>query len=372
MPSSIINNKFNTWDIMWWWEKFSASFNTPPLWIKTNFFRLLAVGQKVWLWLRESLVSLSKSEHNSVMKSIINDMISQVNQGTNLADAMKKHDHLFLTTETELVRAAQGMGNMPETLEEISNELENYSKIKSKIKGALMYPITLLIFAAIATAILLIKVIPTIVELFPDKDKLPEITKITLAFSAFMIERWYVLLLAISGTITLYGILYRYFLPFKMFIDGLMLKIPVIWDAIKTFYMYRFSKLLWDFLHAWVNQIDAMTQITNIFDNFFYKKKASDIRNDLNAWFAFADTIEWSELFDPILVQIIIVGEQTGNLWEILNTMSGFYKEQLMQKISTVMGFIEPILMGIIAVIIWSIVSSIFLPLADLVNVIWW
>jgi type II secretory pathway component PulF len=68
------------------------------------------------------------------MKSIINDMIFQVNQGTNLADAMKKYDYVFLPTETELIRAAQGMGNMPETLEEISNELENYSKIKSKIK----------------------------------------------------------------------------------------------------------------------------------------------------------------------------------------------------------------------------------------------
>jgi type II secretory pathway component PulF len=68
------------------------------------------------------------------MRSIINDIISQVNQGINLADAMSKHDSLFLTTETELVRAAQGMGNMPETLEEISNELENYNKIRSKIK----------------------------------------------------------------------------------------------------------------------------------------------------------------------------------------------------------------------------------------------
>ena len=305
------------------------------------------------------------------MKSIIDDMIAQINQGTNLADAMSKHDNLFLPTETELVRAAQGMGNMPETLEEISSELENYSKIRSKIKWSLMYPVTLLAFAAIATAILLVKVIPTIVGLFPDKDKLPEITKITLSFSDFMIERRYVLIVTAVSIVVAYQILYKYFLPFKMFIDGLLLKIPVLWDAIKTFYMYRFSKLLWDFLHAWVNQIDAMSQITNIFDNFFYKKKAADIKNDLSAWFSFADTIEWSDLFDPILVQIIIVGEQTGNLWEILNTMSVFYKEQLMQKISTVMAFIEPILMSIIAVIIWSIVSSIFLPLADLVNVIW-
>lgn len=367
---SYTEKKITKWNLMSGLERFVASLNTPPMKVKTNFFRLLAVSQKVWLWLRESLVSLSKSEHNTVMKNILNDMISQVNQWVSLADAMTKHNHLFLNTEIELVKAAQSMGNMPETLEEISNELENYSHIKAKIKWSLMYPITLLIFSALATAILLIKVIPTITELFPDKDKLPWITKIVLAFSDFMIERWPIIIISISGIIVIYQTLYKYFLPFKIIIDRGLLNTPVLWDSIKTFYMYRFSKLLWDFLHAWVNQIESMNQITSIFENFHYKKKAADIRNDLNAWFTFVDTIEGSDLFDPILVQIIVVWEQTGNLWDILKTMSVFYKEQLMQKIGTVMGFIEPILMWIIAVIIWSIVSSIFLPLADLVNVI--
>ena len=91
-----------------------------------------------------------------------------------------------------------------------------------------MYPVTLLAFAAIATAILLVKVIPTIVGLFPDKDKLPEITKITLSFSDFMIERRYVLILTAVSIVVAYQILYKYFLPFKMFIDGLLLKIPVL------------------------------------------------------------------------------------------------------------------------------------------------
>jgi type IV pilus assembly protein PilC len=367
---SSINSKITTSDMMWSWSKFSASFSVPSLAVKTNFFRLLSVGQRVWLWLRESLVSLSKSEHNTVMKNIVDDMIAQINQWINLADAMKKHNYLFLSTEIELVRAAQGMGNIPEVLEEISNELENYNKIQWKIKGALMYPATLLVFSAIATAILLVKVIPTIVELFPDKDKLPEITKMTLMFSDFMINWWYVIALLVWWSIVTFQVLYKYFLPCKIFVDGWLLKIPVLWDAIKTFYMYRFSKLLWDFLHAGVNQIDAMTQIANIFDNFFYKKKAEDIKSDLGAWFTFVDTIEWSDLFDPILIQIIVVGEQTGNLSSILKNMATFYKEQLMQKISIVMSFIEPILMVFVAVIIWSIVSSIFLPLADLVNVI--
>ena len=353
------------------WDRLSASFSKPPMSVKTNFFRLLAVGQKVWLGLRESLISIAMSEHNKVMKTIINDMIEQINQWSSLYTAMSKHGYFFSTTETELIRAAQGMGNLPDTLEGISLELENFSQIMKKIKGALTYPITLLIFALWATAILLIKVVPTIVQLYPNKDSLPGITRIMLDVSGFMIDWWYVLLGGVIFIITAYQLLYKYFLPFKILMDGTLLKIPVIGDAIKTFYMYRFSKLLGDFMFAWVDQISAMEQIARIFDNFFYKKKAEDIKSDLNAGFTFADTIEWSNLFDPILVQIIVVGEKTGNLWEILQTMSGFYKEQLMQKIGFVMAVVEPILMAIIAWLIGSIVGAIYLPLIDMVNVIW-
>lgn len=364
------SNQINKQNILNQWDKLSASFSKPPLPVKTNFFRLLAVWQKVGLWLRESLISISMSEHNKVMKAIIDDMIEQVNQGENLATAMKKHEYFFSSTEIELIRAAQGMGNMPETLEGISAELENFAHIRKKIKGAMTYPITLLVFALWATAILLIKVVPTIVELYPNKDQLPGITQIMLGASWFMIERWYVLFLAVVVIIIAYNLLYKYFLPFKIFMDGTLLKIPTVWDAIKTFYMYRFAKLLWDFMFAGVDQISAMNQISRIFTNFFYKKKAEDIKSDLNAWFMFADTIEWSSLFDPILVQIIVVWEKTGNLWEILQTMSGFYKEQLMQKISAVMAFVEPILMLLIAWLIGSIVGAIYLPLIDMVNVI--
>ncbi len=340
--------------------------------VKTNFFRLLAVGQKVGLWLRESLISIESSEHNKVMKAIILDMIEHVSQGDPLSKAMEQHSYFFSSTEIELIKAAQGMGNLPDTLEGIALELENFATIVKKIKGALTYPITLLTFTVLAVVILMIKVIPTIVSLFPSKEALPQITRIVLDISDFMIARWWVLLISIVSIISGYRLLYKYFLPFKILIDGIILKIPVVGSAFKTFYMYRFAKLLWDFMFAGVDQISAMTQIARIFDNFFYKKKAEDIKADLNAWFTFSDTIEGSGLFDPILIQIIVVGEKTGNLWEILQTMSWFYKEQLMTKIGNVMAFIEPILLGFMATIIWSIVASIFLPMTDMVNQISW
>lgn len=353
-----------------YWDQLSVKFDVPPLNVRTNFFRLLAVSQTVWLWLRESLIGLEKSETHRVMKMVINDMIVQLSAGKNLWAAMSSHTDVFAITEVELVKAAQTMGNMPEVLREIANEMENYQKITAKIKWSLMYPAALMVFTVVAVVILLVKVVPTIVSLFPSQDALPDITKLTLWLSDFVQQRWYAIFGGLFGGIIGYQVLYKYVLAFKIAIDGLMLKVPIIAEAIKTFYMYRFSKLLGDFLHAGVDPIRALEQMAKIFQNFFYYKKAEDIKNDLSAGFTFADSIEWSDLFDPILVQIIVVGESTGNLWEILQTMANFYKEQLMQKIAAVMGLIEPILMASIAVVIWWIVASIFLPLADLVNVI--
>ncbi len=361
-----------TWhkEVLSLWDSRVASLSTPPLAVKTNFFRLLAVAQSVWIWLRDSLINIGKAEKNSTMKMIIEDMIVQVWEGKNLATIMEKHTYIFSANDTELVRAAQSMGNMPTVLREIANDLESQKKINNKIKWALMYPATLIIFTIAAVIILLIKVMPTIVSLFPNQESLPSITQYMLSVSAWMQEWRFALGAWIVSSIVTYNILYIYFLPRKIFIDGSLVGNHPIWDVVKTFYMFKFSKILWDFLKAWVDPIHSLEQMSKIFNNYMYKKKTEDIKNDLSAWFTFAEAIEESPLFDPILTQIIIVWEQTWNLWDILVTMAWFYKDDLMQKIDTAMGFIEPILMCMVAWVIWCIVASIFLPLADLVNIV--
>src|SRR5690606_20398712 len=121
---------------------------------------------------------------------------------------------------------------------------------RNKIKGAMMYPIILMTFAVIAVVVLLVKVIPTIVSLFPDPELLPSVTKFVLNASDFMqIYRWIIGIIVVS-IIIVYRFSYKRILLFKIFIDDLVLKLPAAKDAIKTFYLYRFSKLLGDFYKA--------------------------------------------------------------------------------------------------------------------------
>ena len=142
------------------------------------------------------------------------------------------------------MRSAETMGNLPEILDEIAVELENSERINGKIKKAMTYPVVLIVFALVAIAILLIYVIPTIVTMFPDQQSLPSLTKFMMSASSFLQKTRYLILLIIIGAVVLYRFLYKYVLAFKIFIDKLMITIPAVSGVVKTYYMYKFSKLL--------------------------------------------------------------------------------------------------------------------------------
>ncbi len=356
---------------LWFFEKFVIKkFFAPKLKEKTNFFRLLALAQRSWLGLRDALMSIRQSETSKWMIMIIQDLIDQLTQWYTLSKAMTNHTYFFHNEEVALIESAETMGNLPEILDQIAIELENTQKINSKIKKALTYPIMLIIFAIAAVFILLIFVIPTIVGMFPNQESLPGLTKFMMSASDFLTRAWYLIVIAVIGAILLYKFLYTNVLPFKIFIDKIMVTIPTVSGVVKTYYMYRFSKLLSELYNAWVSPILSLELMSNTFNNFFYRKKMVEIKENLNAWFTFSESMEGSSLFDPILVQIVHVGEDTGNISEVLEKMADFYRDILQTKIDILMSLIEPILMVFIAVLVGGIVWAIFLPMAELVNVI--
>lgn len=352
-------------------EQWYIKFNAPNASNRTAFFRLLAITQKAWLGIRESLYSIERSETHAGMRRILVDLIKRVNQWNNISSAMEANKHFFTWEEIELIRSSETMWNLPEVLNNIAEELENYQKIVWKIKSAATYPTVVLIFAIIAVIVLLLKVMPTIVTLFPNKESLPWITKFMLGASDFIKTKWPIIIIVVPSIFIGYKFLYSTVLWFKKFIDKLVLEIPNIKKVYRRFNLYRFSKLLWDFYNAWVSPTEALNQISTVLSNYHYQKKVRDIKQDLELWLSFTEAMEWSWLFDPILVQIIWVWEQTWNIWEVLNKMASFYKEELNTWIEWLMKMIEPIMMAVVAVVIWIIVASVFLPMGDLIWQIW-
>lgn len=356
---------------IWKLDKLLIKLNAPKLENKVSFYRLMAVTQKAGLGVREALNSINRSETHWGMKRILLDIIEQINQWVDLATAMTNHDYFFGTEEIELVRSAESMWNLPDVLENLADELENIQRLRSKLKNAMIYPAVIIVFAIAAVIILLIKVMPTITSLFPSKEDLPWITKFMLSASDFLQKYWWLLIVWVVGSVFWYKILYSRFLPFKIIMDKFFLRIPMIGDIVRKFNHYRFSKLLGDFYNAWVNPTVALQQISEILKNYHYRKKVENIKNDLEVWLGFTESMEGSRLFDQILIQIIWVWESTWNIWEVLVKIAVFYREEVDNKTEGLTKVIEPILMWFVALIIWIIVASVFLPMADLIGNIW-
>ena len=345
--------------------------NKPSLDAKANFFRLLAVSQKAGLWVRDSLKSLQQWEKNKGLLLIINDMIDKLTEWASLAEAMEAQSYFFNSDEIELIRSTEITGNMVQTLEEIAVNLESSQEINAKVKKASMYPIMMIGLTIVAVIILLIKVFPSIIDMYWDPEQLPWITKFMLRTSDYLQANWYKLLIWVIVIVVSYKVAYSRWLLFKIWIDKLLLLVPVVSGVVKLFYMSRFTSLLAQFYEAWVSPVISFKLLAWIFDNFHYKRKMVEIRNSINAWFSIYDSMEWTDLFDPILINIINVWENTWALPNVLKRISPFYEMTLKNNIDALMAVLEPLLMAFIAGIVWVLLWSIYLPMADMVNQIW-
>ena len=348
-----------------------AKLNKPWLKNKTNFYRLFSVSQKAWLGMIDALNALLDSEEHKWMRVILDDIIQQLVQWIELADAMERHNYFFWQDEIELVRSSQLAWNLVDTLNDIADNLEQSNEISGKLKKALMYPIILLLWSIAAAIYIDISVLPNIVTLFPNQDDIPKITQVLMSLANdILIPYWLWILLGIAIIVAVFVYSYRKIIPFKIFIDNLLVTAPIISPVIKWNYQYKFAKQLSQFYSAWMSPVVSLQLIWNIFSNYQYKKKVIEIKKDLEAWFSIFEWMEWSRLFDSILIQIIHVWESTWTTKSVLAKISDFYKSQLETRIDIMMTAIEPIMMVFIAWIIGSLVAAIMLPMANVVNTI--
>ena len=350
------------------WDKLEAKINKPWLKNKTNFYRLFSVSQKAWLGMIDALNALLISEEHKWMRIILQDLIDKLSQWMDLAEAMEYHSYLFLQDEIELVRASQLAWNLVDTLNDIADNLEQSSELSWKLKKAMLYPIILL-FGSIGAALYIdISVLPNITWLFTNQDALPWITKAMMHVAEWFIDNWMYVVIGIISVIVLFVFSYRKILGFKIFIDNLTITMPLISPVVKWNYQYKFAKQLSQFYSAWMNPVVSLQLIWNIFTNYQYKKKVLEIRKDLESWFSIYEWMEWSKLFDAILIQIIHVWESTWTTKSVLAKISKFYKVQLENKIDIMMQALEPVMIVFVAGIIGCVVLAMFLPMAEIVN----
>jgi type IV pilus assembly protein PilC len=297
-------------------------------------------------------------------KNILKDLISAVEGGSTLADALRKHKEVFGDLYINMVEAGEKGGSLATILARLADYLEKADAIKRKVKGAMVYPAAIAIVAVIAVAVLLTFVIPVFAQLFKDLGgQLPIPTRIVIALSDFLRKFFLVIVAVIIGLI----VAVRYYYKTEvghLQIDSVMIKLPIFGTLLKKQAIARFSRTLSTLLSSGVNILDALEITSGTTGNKLVENAVLRSRTSIAQGESIADPLSKEKaLFPPMVIQMITIGEQTGGLDEMLSKVADFYDDEVDQAVANLMNALEPIVIVFLGGIIGGMVMAMYLPI---------
>jgi type IV pilus assembly protein PilC len=302
-------------------------------------------------------------------KGILKDLISSVEGGSTLADALREHKDIFGDLYVNMVEAGEKGGSLATILARLADYLESSDAIKRKVKGAMIYPAAIAIVAVIAVAVMLVFVIPVFASMFTELGgQLPLPTRIVMALSDFLRKWFFVIVGIILGLI----IFIRYYGKTevgRLQIDSFLIKLPIFGTLIKKQAIARFSRTLSTLLSSGVNILDALeitagTTGNKLVENAVLRSRASIAQGE-----SIADPLSKEKaLFPPMVVQMITIGEQTGGLDEMLSKVADFYDDEVDQAVENLMNALEPIVILVLGGVIGGMVMAMYLPIFQMAS----
>ena len=331
------------------------------------FTRQFSVMIESGLPLVQCLKILAMQQQKKSFQAILLGVQKDVESGMSLADAMEKYPHVFDSLYVNMIRAGEAGGILDVILKRLSAYMEKMVKLKSSIKSALIYPAVVISVAITAVFILLWKVIPTFASLFEGLGAdLPVPTKIVIAISKFL--QHFGLLIVILVALGIYGIKKWYQTEKgKKVLDNLMLKIPVIGMLIAKITIARITKTLSTLVSSGIAILDALEITAKAAGNVIFEETVMKIRGEIEKGRDMATPMEESGMFPTMVIQMVRVGEQTGELDAMLERVSQFYEDEVDRAVANLMSLLEPLLLVFLGVTIGSIVVAMYMPMFSLI-----
>ncbi len=332
--------------------------------------RQLATMIDSGLPLVEALDILQKQSDNEKLAETLGSVLYHVESGHTLADALERNDDVFDNLFCSMVSAGETGGVLDEILDRLATFLEKAEAINRKVRGAMVYPAVIGVVAVAAIAALLIFVIPTFQSMFASFDQeLPLATQVVVGASNFV--RGNMLLLAAGLGLGAFGFQrWSQTESGKATIDETLLTIPIIGDLIKKTAIARFTRTLGTLLRSGVPILEGLEITANTSDNTVVQKAVMNARSSIAAGEAISDPLEETEVFPPMVTQMIRVGEETGNLDEMLEKIADFYDDEVENAVESLVKAIEPAMMVVLGVIVGGIVIAMYLPIFSLITTV--
>ncbi|MGA3206916.1 MAG: type II secretion system F family protein [Syntrophales bacterium] len=309
---------------------------------------------------------LGAQTQNSNLKEAIESMSENIKQGSSLYGAMERHGTIFSPLYVSMVRAGETSGTVTESLEHLIYIIEHEAKIKADIKSALQYPIMVTVALAVAFFVLLTFVIPKFADMFSKAGiVLPLPTKIAIMLYNFLANYWYLL---IVGTIALAIGLRHYIKTEKGQYekDTLILRLPIIGQLFVKAAMSRFASILGMLQAAGVPVITAMRVLSGVIGNAAIAREFELVRERMHEGRGIASPLRSAKYFPPMVVDMIAIGEESGNIEEMLRQVSAHYDDEVSYVVKRLSDLIGPVLVVGLAVVVLFFALAVFLPMWDL------
>lgn len=317
-----------------------------------------------------ALNALSDQTESSTLKRIVVSVKEQIEEGTTFAKAIGKYPKAFPRLYTNMVHAGESSGTLHTVLLNLADHLESQVALKSKIRSALIYPVVMLTFCFLVVIGLFVFVIPNIVEIFTKQGAtLPLPTKIMIAISDFLIAYWWTIPIATISIVLLFRWYYRQENG-RDKIDNLMLKLPLLGSINLKIQTARIALTLGALLNSGVQLLTALDITRKMIVNKHVDRALENAREGVKEGKSLAVELKKANIFPSMLFHMIAVGEKSGSLEAMLNKAGDAYESEVNNTLEGLTSLLEPVLMIFVGAVVLSIVVSVMLPMADLIEVI--
>ena len=346
---------------------FGGGIDAKELQVFTRQFAVL-IGSGVPVV--QSIEAMIGPGRSPVLNKALTSILAEVSKGRRLADCMKEHPLIFDNMYVNLVHAGEEGGVLDTILNRLAVYIEKSVKLKGKIKGAMFYPAAVIVVAAIVISAIMIFVIPSFVKMFSDSGmKLPWLTLKVMEASDFFVKRWYVILgVMIAVPVSIKN--YYATEDGRQTLDQFIVKTPLFGDLIIKGAVARFSRTLATMLSAGVRIIEGLDIAASTTKNYVIETVLLQAKDSISKGRTLTEPLKASPVIPHMVSQMIAVGEQTGNLDQMLDKVATFYEDEVETAAGALTSMIEPLLMVVLGGIIAILVVAMYLPIFGMASAV--
>lgn len=335
------------------------------------FTRQLATMMKAGVPLLQAFDIVGRGNPNPSVTRLLNDIRNDVETGTSLSVAFRKYPLYFDNLYCNLVEAGEAAGILDQLLDRLAVYMEKTEAMKSKIKSALMYPISVLVVAFVVTAVIMIFVVPAFKEVFSNFGAdLPGPTLAVIAMSEIFVQYWWLIFGGLGGGVYFFMQAWRRNKKMQIIMDRIMLKLPIFGVLVEKSCIARWTRTLSTMFAAGVPLVEALDSVGGAAGNSVFELATIKIQQEVSTGTALTQAMTNANLFPSMVLQMCAIGEESGSIDHMLGKSADFYESEVDDMVAGISSLMEPIIIVILGTVIGGIVVAMYLPIFKLGQVV--